>query len=657
MFKTDFWKPNRSNISKAFSNISIPGVKMPNVPDIKSNKAIKIFGVFFSFILVIFFVLGAVSYFVLVKPAYSVLSNVNILKADVSDLRGAIIGRDLVSFEKTLTKTESDLNDLRQSREKNFGWAKNFGPSKAYYEDSDYFINAALDGIAAGRELSTLISPFADAAGLKVREDQQAKETGLAEAVSIWISLMPQVANDLDKVIVKLDSAGTELSKIDANRYPQSFRGVAVRDTIESAQRNLSSLSENAPDIKQALNTIPKILGVGGVGKRYMIIMQNNKEQRPTGGFMTNYATFKVRNALLDSDFTSKDMYSIDNTLDIIDKTYDFPDPPVAYTKYLKVERLYARDSNYNPDFPLSMDKFLSMYNLAGRISPMEIKPVDGIFAIDTDVISELLNVTGPVTVNGFTYDSNNVVLELEKLASLALREQVGRKRVLGYLMGAMLQNVFESEKNLWPKLIDKAVDLMLKKHILVYLLDPQAETLVEKYNLAGRITDPVEGDYDYFVSTNLGGDKTSGFIKKDYEHILSKEDDKWVRTDKVKYTYIQPSNEWTPFVTVYRDWFRLYVPSGATLISVDGSEDGSSTEQLSERNKTYFTGYMTLAPYDTKEIMIKYYLPATVKIEDIYNLLIQKQPGNSSEDHVVTVNGVSEKVTIDRDYNYSKKL
>src|SRR3989344_8632832 len=165
MFKTDFWKPNKSNISKPFSNISIPKVRMPNIPNIKNNKMIKVFGVLISFLLVILFIIGAVSYFVVVKPAYSVISNVNTLKADVSGLRSAVIGRDLVSFEKTLAKTESDLNDLRQSRERNFSWAKNFGPSKAYYEDSDHFINAALDGIAAGRELSTLISPFADAGG------------------------------------------------------------------------------------------------------------------------------------------------------------------------------------------------------------------------------------------------------------------------------------------------------------------------------------------------------------------------------------------------------------------------------------------------------------------------------------------------------------
>lgn len=643
MIKTDFWKPNEN-------------VKF-QLPLMRDNKIFKGLGVLSVALLIIIFIIGGVFYFIVVKPAYSVISSVNVLKQDVSLLKDSVVGRDLVLFEKTLDKTEKDLKNLRTRREENFAWVKNFGPLKGYYGDSEHFITAGLFGVEAGREMSVLVTPFADAAGLKVKEGQKIVETGLAEAVSTWISVMPQVANDLDKVIVKLDSVGEELSKVDANRYPKSFRGIAIRDTIESAQRNLSSLSENAPDIKTALNIIPGVLGVDTGMKRYMIIMQNNKEQRPTGGFMTNYATFKIRNALLDSDFTSKDMYSIDNTLDIIDKTYDFPDPPAAYAKYLKVERLYARDANYYPDFPMSMEKFLSLYNLAGRISPIDIKPVDGIFAIDTDVISEMLDVTGPVTVNGLTYDSKNVVIELEKLASLALREQVGRKKVLGNLMGAMLQNVFESEKNLWPKLIDKSVELILRKHILIYLLDPQAQALIEKYNFAGRVTDPVEGDYDYFVSTNLGGDKTSGFIKKDYEHVLTKEGDKWVKTVKVKYTYVQPSDEWSPFVTTYRDWFRLYVPAGAQLISVEGSEDGSSTEQFVERNKTYFTGYLTLTPSNTKEVVIKYYLPETVKIGDVYNLLIQKQSGNNEETHVITVNGKSDTATINKDYKYTKRL
>ncbi|KKU58013.1 MAG: hypothetical protein UX79_C0002G0024, partial [candidate division WWE3 bacterium GW2011_GWB1_47_11] len=196
-----------------------------------------------------------------------------------------------------------------------------------------------------------------------------------------------------------------------------------------------------------ALNLIPELLGVGTGEKRYGIIMQNNAEIRATGGFWTNYATFKVKDALLSSDFSSKDMYSIDFVLEPVDAVIDFPDVPLAYERYLLVERMFSRDANISPDYPTSIDQFMYFYNLAGRQAPWEVKPVEGFIAIDTDVVRELLEVTGPVTVNGVTFTADNVVLELEKIASLSLQEQIGRKRVLGDLMEGMLVNVFESDK------------------------------------------------------------------------------------------------------------------------------------------------------------------------------------------------------------------
>lgn len=388
-----------------------------------------------------------------------------------------------------------------------------------------------------------------------------------------------------------------------------------------------------------------------------MIIMQNDKEIRPTGGFMTNYATFKVANGLLQSDFTSKDMYSIDLVLLNYEAytNYQFQAAPPAYTKYLKVEHWYARDMNYSPDFVTSMDQFMKTYNFAGRINPVEIKPVDGIVAIDTNVISELLDVTGPVTVSGVTYTKDNVVLELEKIASLALVEQANRKRVLGNLMQQMLINVFQSDKNLWSKLIEKGISLAQRKHIQAYMFDPEAQTLIQKYNIGGNIVAEVPGDYSAVISTNLGGDKTNWFTTKKVDHALTKEGDKWVDTVSIAYTYTQPSEEYAPFVKRFRDWVRVYAPLGSQIINVEGTEDGTSTDQ--ELNKTYFTGYIELGPGETKTMKFKYYLPNDRVGPNDYSLTIQKQAGINSEIHTVTVNGKTQEIKLITDTKVVVKL
>ncbi len=606
----------------------------------KKNDKKNIFkklGVGSVILLVVLGIVGVISYFYVVKPAFALYSAANILKSDTARIGEAIAARDLVALDAALNKTENNLKSLREQREESFGWAKDktIFRINEYYSDSERFINAGFYAIEALREAEKVVLPFADAAGLKVSVDQEIpEEEGLMEAFQGWISIMPEVAGQMDGVIEKVAKIGDEIEPVDAEKYPERFRGIEIRENIIFIKDTLSKADDYAPDLKQAFTIIPKVLAVGTPTKRYMIIMQNDKEIRPTGGFMTNYATFKIANGLLDSDFTSKDMYSVDLTLDIIDATYDFPDPPAAYTKYLLVERWYARDMNYSPDFVTSMDQFMKFYNMAGRIDPVEIKPVDGIFAIDTQVISELLEVTGPVTVNGVTYTKDNVVLELERIASLALKEQAGRKRVLGYLMQAMLKNVFESDRNLWPKLIDKAVSLAVRKHVQAYVFDPEAQALIDKYEMGGRIKQETKGDYSMVVSTNLGGDKTNWFVKKSIDHYVEKEGDKWLRTVKLTYRYDTPNGEFAPFVKQFKDWVRVYAPIGSEFISVDGTEDGTMTDQ--ENNRVWYSAFVTLQPGETKEVTFKYFIPADLVDEKEYSLYLQKQAGVNGEKYSV---------------------
>lgn len=602
------------------------------------NGVAKKLGIGSVVFFVILAVVGVLAYFYFVKPALALYSAASILQSDTAKIGEALQNRDLVALDATLNKTENNLKSLREQREQSFGWAKNKTMFKIneYYADSERFINAGFYAIDALREAEKVVLPFADAAGLKVSADQEVpEEEGLMEAFQGWISIMPEVAGKMDGVIEKVSKVGEELEPINVEKYPEKFRGTPIRENIIFVKDTLSKADDYAPDLKQALTIFPRVLAVGTPVKRYMIIMQNDKEIRPTGGFMTNYATFKIANGLLDSDFTSKDMYSVDLTLDLIDATYDFPDPPAAYTKYLLVERWYARDMNYSPDFVTSMDQFLRFYNMAGRIDPVEIKPVDGIFAIDTQVISELLEVTGPVTVNGITYTKDNVVLELERIASLALKEQAGRKRVLGYLMKAMLTNVFESDKNLWPKLIDKAASLAARRHVQVYVFDPEAQVLVDKYEMGGRIKQDTKGDYSMVVSTNLGGDKTNWFVKKSVNHKLEKSGDKWLRTVNIVYKYENPDGEFAPFVKQFKDWVRVYAPIGSEFISVDGSEDGTMTDQ--ENNRVWYSAFITAQPGDTKEVTFKYYIPSNLVGEKEYNLYLQKQAGVNGEKYTVS--------------------
>lgn len=623
-------------------------------PKLKINKKklAKTLGIIGGVILVLGLLFG--------RPAYAVLNVAKDLAKDARNIKDSLILRDLVMFEESLESADRNLDRLSEVREQRLRWVEKVPLLKIYYKDSKHFIVAGKHAIAAGQEFVVLVEPFADAAGLKVADDVDlpSGHTGLPDAFATWVGVMPQVAQDMDKIILEIAAIGEEMEKVDASKYPRKIFGKAIRPLIKSTQNTLSEADEYGEDIKKALTIIPGLLGVNTDEQRYAIIMQNDKEIRATGGFWTNYATFKVDNGMLSSDFSSQDMYSLDFILDEIDPYHTFPKVPAKYEKWLKVERMYARDANISPDFPTAIDQWMYFYELAMDVRPLEVKPIKGVVAIDTQVVKEFLEVTGSVTANGITFSEDNVVLELEKIASLSLAEQANRKKVLGDLMEGMLKNVFEADAAIWSDLIDTGVDLVRRKHVLATLFNEDADALLEKYKMNGVVIAPEKGDYAYSVHTNLGGDKTNWFVKKDVTHSLEKEDGRWIKTVDLEYKYELMGGEYDVLVKRFQDWMRLYVPKGSELISLEGSSDEAETVESEDLNKTYFSGFKVMQPNEVSHMVFKYYLPEGVIDGNTYNLYIQKQPGTNGETHTVIVNGEQKaQVTLDTDKELSIEL
>src|SRR3989344_7435825 len=90
--------------------------------------------------------------------------------------------------------------------------------------------------------------------------------------------------------------------------------------------------------------------------KRYLILFQNDAELRPTGGFITAYGYFKVKNGLIESEGSS-DIYKLDDSL-----TKRIPAPNIILKYLPNVPNLNLRDSNLSPDYLVSMKQFEELY-------------------------------------------------------------------------------------------------------------------------------------------------------------------------------------------------------------------------------------------------------------------------------------------------------
>ena len=104
---------------------------------------------------------------------------------------------------------------------------------------------------------------------------------------------------------------------------------------------------------------------------------------------------------------------------------------------------------------------------------------------------------------------------------------------------------------------------------------------------------------------------------------------------------------------TVHQDWFRLYVPEGSELVSIEGNED-TVVYTDKERGKVYFGGFLAMGPNETKEVTFTYSVPNFVVENNQYNLYIQKQSGINDENYNMSIFGNQFNEDIDKDFTLS---
>jgi len=536
------------------------------------------------------------------------------------------IERDFAGLDGLVVQIEEDLKPL--------SWAKRVPFFGNYYKDVEHILRAAHHGIAAGEILIEAVAPFADVLGFKTEGteaflDAEKKIEGL-------VKVMPEIAPRLDDVAAEFAVIRQELETVDPKRYPQSFKGQPIRPLLADAKRTMNTVEESMPDIKELLTVLPGALG-DPTPKTYLILFQNDKELRSTGGFLTAYALMTIEGGKI-VDMQSDDMYKLDDL--IAEKV---PPTPVL-AQYLKVEEFFIRDSNLSPDFYENCQKFEWFLTKASGFPK-----IDGIIGIDTYLVRDILEVLGPVKLAGYEeeFSSDNVVYQLELYANLLGQYIVGRKDLLGVLMDAMMDKAFNAPREQWKPLFETGLRLAGEKHILLYLHDPRAQNLAEKYNYAGRLQE-FEGDYLHVNDTNFAGAKANLYIQETVtlDYKVTK-DGTVTKTVTIGLNNPEPHDGWLN--GTYYDWMRIYVPKGSKLLDSAAWREVRVSEDL---GKTVFETYTYCYPENSNSVSVTYELPFKVPQGQALQMLVQKQPG--TEGHRYVINKDGEKV---REFELTKDI
>ena len=573
----------------------------------------------------------------------------------------AVKGQDIGLTKTKLKETRGKLEDLQKEYQK-VEYLAPFPFIGAYIKDGRHAIAAGFAAVSAGDKAIEALEPNADLLGLKGKSTfvEGTAEDRLQMAVKTMSALTPKIKEIADSV----DILRKELSAIDPNRYPVKFRGYEIRSPMKSGIAVIEETANLFVNAQPLLMNLPSLLGEPKE-KRYLILFQNDKELRPTGGFLTAYARFRIVRGkpILEK---SDDIYTLDGALK---KKFDAPREITAFHKGVYTWNI--RDSNLSPDFKISMKQFEDMYNqTSGKES------IDGIIAIDTHVLVEVLKILGPIEVYGKTFsaetdkrcDCAKAIYELEDYSTRPVGYvRSDRKDIIGVLMQRILQMALGvSPSKYWGSLFQMLIAEINQKHVVAYFHDADAQKAAENFNMAGRIMTASEtaallkykeGEWDYLHinNSNMAGAKSNMFVSEKITKDTTVNSDGTLTTKlTVDYKNPYPGSDCglesggLCLNAPLRDWVRVYVPYGSKLVESKGTQSPKETnkpvpmETLTDLSKTYFEGFLIVNPMGTAKLEVTYTSP--IKMTGPYNLLIQKQPGTEGQEVLLKIAGKDKK-------------
>ena len=441
-------------------------------------------------------------------------------------------------------------------------------------------------------------------------------------SASLEIITSPQAEkSSFDLEVARANFQESYLKSTQALKLAQQAKeGNVFLDRLERAENQFKDLSNLSSSASQLVSFLPNFTGTTDK-KTYLILIQDNTQLRPGGGFISNFGEIIFEKGKL-AEIKIEDIYKIDRELE------EQIEPPPELVEKLGLEQLFLRDSNWSLDYAANAATARDFYKKETG------KSVDGVVALDLTLIKNLLALTGPVTVSGQTVSAENLLTLTSKqadnvfLAELTTQIFISIQKSIsnGPKPNGSLSN-FE--------LFNTLRQSLASKHILASFDDKDLSSLVKTKAWSNALppasfdpADDTKGARDFLAlsEANLGANQINQFVERNisYEMAVGRNGS---LSGKLKITYTNTSQTDT-----YTNFLRVYTPFASSLSDyLNGeSEDLDEVEITQASNLQVFSSFVEVAPTKSKTVEFTYRIPKTIKLEKAssYNFYVSKQPG-----------------------------
>src|SRR5688572_11922550 len=300
-----------------------------------------------------------------------------------------------------------------------------------------------------------------------------------------------------------LETASGELGQVSLRSLPESFREPfdGIREDVAGA----------VADLKRATASSDVLLdAIGANGKRrYLVVFQNSRELRPTGGFIGSYALMDLKDGSIENiEIPAGGSYDLRGGLN---QRIEAPEQ-----LRLVNARWEFQDANWFADFPTSAQSLVWFYEKSGGPT------VDGVIAVNSNMMEDLLAAVGPIEMPeyGKTIDAKNFHLETQKAVEIEYDRETNRpKQIISDMAPKLLKKLLDGGAKDMPKLASVLGGGLSAKDIQVWFRDEKAQTAAADFGWTGELAPPADGDFLAVVDTNIAGGKTDGAVKADIRH------------------------------------------------------------------------------------------------------------------------------------------
>jgi hypothetical protein len=388
---------------------------------------------------------------------------------------------------------------------------------------------------------------------------------------------------------------------------------------------------------------LPSLIA-GDQPQTYLLLLQNNTELRPTGGFIGSFALLTFANGHL-IDTSVYDVYTADGQLK------GHVEPPSPIKNYLGEANWYLRDSNWDPDFPTSATQ--AEWFLEKELD----RKVQGVVSVDLEVAKSLLDVLGPVNLGDFNMviDSNNMYEKIQhEVEGTFFPGSHKKSTLLTALTKDLLDKLTHTKSGDLLPLARNIVANLDARHIQLAMHNTQLAKALARSGWDGGLKVPActTQCHDAWVATaeaNVGVNKANYYIERS-SHL-------WVTLDNGKVIYkliTNYKNKSTQELALggrYKAYLRVLALPGSSFGNVvveGGGKKRSLKPEVSGTKRSVVGGVVfEVPPLSERSVIFQWSTPTQIALTNPGHLSFvwRKQPGTLSDPVVVNFEALGKSI------------